>query len=133
MDFKKLLQDNNLRITEPRLIILEKLFNIGEPVSIDALEKKINKKMDISTLYRSLKKMVDTGILYQTDFREGKAFFEYQRHHHHHIVCTSCGIKESVDFCIEKEIKNISTKSKKFNIVKNHSLEFFSTCKKCLV
>jgi Fe2+ or Zn2+ uptake regulation protein len=131
MNFMQILKEYNLRATQPRLRILEELSQTDHPITIDDLQKSLGVNMETSTLYRSLKKMSDAGIVYQTDFRDGKAYFELQDKHHHHVTCTKCGTREDIDICIAKEISPLEKKLKQFQNIKSHMLEFFGVCNKC--
>jgi len=125
------LQACGFKITEQRVAVLSFLISVHEPVSIDVLTKKIPTVNQV-TLYRMLKQFVDKGLVYQTDFRLGKAHFEFQEHHHHHLVCTSCGAQEAVSVCLPNEVPvTVLADSKKFAAITNHSLEFFGVCKQC--
>jgi Fur family transcriptional regulator, ferric uptake regulator len=74
----------------------------------------------------------DLGIIRRIDFREGFERFEFQDHHHHHIVCTDCGQAEEFDLCEVEDISAHALKmSKKFKVIKDHSLELFGLCNKC--
>lgn len=127
--YKEILQKQKLSVTKSRLSILESLDGSG-PITIDTLKKNIGNNIDVSTLYRSLKVMVDTGIIYQTDFREGVSYFEFQGdHHHHHIVCTECKQREIIDLCFGNQAADVA-RSKGYTIT-NHIFELFGLCKKC--
>lgn len=129
--FKKILKDNNISVTKQRLAILEALQNIGVPATIETIKKHITVSMDITTLYRSLSSFVEVGIVYQTDFREGVAYYELQHDdmHHHHLVCTRCRTKTEYHYCPDLPIDDIHTKTG-FS-VSNHMFEIFGLCKKC--
>lgn len=129
------LESVGLRVTPQRLAILGILRNAGEPVSIDTIQKKVGTRANYVTLYRVLKQFVESGLVYQTDFREGKAYFEYQEsgHHHHHITCTGCGVREATDDCHETadNYAHVTRHTKKFRTIQSHTLEFFGTCVGC--
>jgi len=128
--FKKLLKQHNISVTEPRIHILEILKESGEPVTIDYIQKKLEISINQTTLYRSLKKFVDKGIIYQTDFREGVAYFEYHgKNHHHHISCISCKKRQSIDMCPQNFTR--VEKSSGF-VITNHMFELFGLCENCL-
>jgi Fe2+ or Zn2+ uptake regulation protein len=127
-----ILASHNVTATAPRKAILQVLMNAQKPYSIDEIEKKVKGNANYVTLYRVLKLFSDKGIVYQTDFREGKAFYEFQgEHHHHHITCIVCGCREHIPQCDESHIRNISQKSKQFKTISNHTLEFFGICTSC--
>ena len=134
MNYRQTLTTYGLRVTKPRLSIIEELAMHKHPVSIDTLQHKLLASMELSTLYRSLSKMVEVGLVYRTDFRTGKAYFELHSpdHHHHHVVCTSCGVIEDIDGCLARDaVSKITKRSKKFSTISSHMLEFFGKCKKC--
>ena len=131
MDFTQALRDHNLRATSARVSILQALTDANGPLTIEDLQSRLGNQVEQSTLYRSLKKMSDVGLVYQTDFRQGKAYFEYQQHHHHHIVCTDCGVTEDVPLCLQNNIDELTQNSHTFATITSHVLEFFGRCQDC--
>jgi len=128
--YKELLQKHNLSVTQKRIAILSALDQINEPMTIDILKKNIKGAIDTSTLYRSLKNLVDVGIVYQTDFREGVSYFEFQGdNHHHHITCTNCKSRSSVQVCVEDNFSHAAEKTG--YTITNHIFELFGLCKNC--
>lgn len=131
-DFRKILQSKNLSVTKPRLDILSTLKEAGEPLTIDELTKKLSLPSHTTTVYRSLRALVDSGLVYQTDFRNGAAYYEFQEHHHHHhITCTQCKTRISVNVCVKQHIPLIETDTS-FSIT-SHLLEFFGLCSQCQI
>lgn len=129
--YDQLLKQHKLSITQHRKTILKTLASINYPVTIDELSKKIPTDINQTTLYRSLRALVDVGLIYQTDFHEGVSYYEFQgEDHHHHITCTKCKKRESVNLCFKKGIAGVATK-KSFTIT-NHIFELFGLCKNCL-
>lgn len=128
--YTPLLKKAGLSVTEPRLLILFTLDTLNKPVTIEELSKALNQEIHHTTLYRSLKIFVEKGIVYQADFHDGVAYFEYHGDdHHHHVTCTSCKKKKALYLCIESLIPNIEATTS--YTVANHTLEFFGTCERC--
>mgnify|MGYP000689594751 CR=1 FL=1 len=128
---QEILRHAGLKVTKNRLAVLDLLVRSKKPLSVEDIFKKL-KNADQVTIYRILNQFVLNDIIYQTDFRSGKAYFEFQDHHHHHIVCKSCGDLEEVEVCLpEKFIEKVQKSSSKFKKVSDHALEFFGTCGKC--
>jgi Fe2+ or Zn2+ uptake regulation protein len=126
-----LLAQYGFKVTKQRLAVLTYLIDAHEPCSIESLSHAVPSVNQV-TLYRMLKQFVDVGLVYQTDFRSGKAYFEFQAHHHHHIVCTSCGTQEAVETCLPASfVTGVAHGSKGFTKVLHHTLEFFGICKRC--
>ncbi len=125
------LRAHDFKVTEQRVAVLSLLMKVHKPVTIDAVSKALP-EINYVTLYRMLKQFVDAGLVYQTDFRAGKAYFEFQEHHHHHVVCTSCGTQEAVDACLPDQfLKHVATHTSGFATIQNHTLEFFGICNAC--
>jgi Fe2+ or Zn2+ uptake regulation protein len=126
-----ILRKANLKITISRMEILSFLMKTKKPVIVEDVQVGINNAVNLTTTYRTLEQFVQKNIVCQTDFRDGKVYYEYQTHHHHHIVCTICGDTEEVAVCIEEQIPVLVKSSKKFVSVDDHVLEFFGTCTTC--
>jgi Fur family ferric uptake transcriptional regulator len=128
---QEILKNAGMKVTKNRLAVLDLLITSKKPLSVEDIFKKL-KTADQVTIYRILNQFVLNDIVYQTDFRSGKAYFEFQDHHHHHIVCKCCGDLEEVEVCLpEKFIEKVQKSSSKFKKVSDHALEFFGTCCKC--
>lgn len=129
--FKKLLQEKGIQITKQRIALLDTLKKIGKPVTIDTLKKNLSDAMNTTTLYRSLSVLVEKGLVYQTDFRKGVAYYEYQgeQRHHHHLICTSCNEAQEISFCPSAALKKIAREHQFF--MTSHSFEIFGVCINC--
>jgi len=88
-----------LRVTGPRLAVLEVLRRAGKPLShgevADVLERD---GIDRATIYRNLQDLVEAGILSRTDFGAvwhfelaGKGA-DHASDGHPHFVCSECGV-----------------------------------------
>ncbi|HVV39091.1 MAG TPA: Fur family transcriptional regulator [Candidatus Paceibacterota bacterium] len=132
-DFKGILREGGYKATPGRVLLLSTLFGEAKPVTVSYLEKKLKSALDKVTLYRALESMVASGVVREVDFRHGHAHYELQvyRQHHHHIVCTNCGLVEDTNCNTEAFVKQVAKKSKKFDTVVDHSMEFFGICKTC--
>ena len=128
--YKKIIKEKGLSVTDKRISILETLDFMSKPITIELLKENVKIKMDTSTIYRSLKVLVDKGLVYQTDFRDGKSYFEFQgKNHHHHIVCTECKSRTLIDLCVNSGFGAVEEKTG--YTVTNHIFELFGLCKKC--
>lgn len=128
--FKQLLQEKKVPVTKQRIAILEALYKNKKPLTVDSLLKLLDAKMNRTTLYRSLDLMVSLGIVYQTDFRNGVAYFELQSNHHHHFMCTECKTFQDIDVCPTSFFADIQ--EKQGVLIRNHVFEIFGLCKLCL-
>lgn len=125
-----------LRITPLRSKLLTLLQELQKPAS--ALEIRSawagGSNIDLVTLYRALHAFRDAGVVRQLSLRSGLTHYELREphNHHHHLVCTECGVTEAVRECPAKTVENqVLRRSRRFASLKEHSLEFFGTCKVC--
>ena len=130
-DSKKMIKESGLKSTKNREAVLNFLISKSKPLTVEDVSRTL--KINIVTVYRILESFVDKKIIYKTDFRQGKAFFEFQAkdHHHHHITCTKCGFRDHIDFCVETQFTKKIKSTTKFEKIDSHILEFFGVCKKC--
>ncbi|HSC88893.1 MAG TPA: transcriptional repressor [Polyangiaceae bacterium] len=92
------LQDAGLRVTAPRVAVLELLGRAGHPLShrevVDGLGEV---DWDRATVFRNLQKLVETGLAEVSSRAGGIARYELMRdrepaaHLHPHFACRDCG------------------------------------------
>ena len=113
--------EKGVKLTDQRKIIArvlgESKENYGETdhPDVDELYKrviKIDTKISIATVYRTVKLFEEAGILVKHDFKGGKARYEAlsESHHDHLIDIKSGDIIEFVDEEIEKLQKKVAEK-----------------------
>ncbi len=134
-DSKKILSDNNVSITNPRILVLEALLDNKSPITVDELLTKLENQVAKSTIYRVLSDLKKINILQEFTNLENQSVVELlldTDSHHHHLFCSDCGEIIDVEMANEfeeklsKEIKRIE---KKFNfIIEDHRLELFGKC-----
>ena len=86
---------------------------------------KIDSKISIATVYRTVKLFEEAGILIKHDFKAGKARYEINDDHNHLIDINSGEIVEFVDKDIEELQKKIAKKLG-YNLV-DHKLELYGS------
>ena len=132
-------QKKGLKLTDQRRtiarVILESKEAYGESDHPDVDElynrvSKIDPKISIATVYRTVKLFEEAGILTKHDFKGGKARYEAMiESHHDHLIDIKTGeIIEFVDDEIEKLKKKISEKYG-YKLV-DHKLELYGVKKK---
>lgn len=131
---EEILKSLKFKITPARVAILGILQETSLPLSVDEIFKKVKAK-DVNnvTVYRTLESFKQKGLVKEVYLHKDFVSYELASHHHHHIVCDGCGDIEDVDLCFDAQVvSSLTRKSKKFSQIKDHSLEFFGTCKKCI-
>jgi Fe2+/Zn2+ uptake regulation proteins len=129
------LSDNNISITNPRIIVLEQLLKYKKPISVDNLLSSLNNQVAKSTLYRVLNDLKDINILHEFSTPDNQTVVELileDHSHHHHLFCSDCGEIIDVEMATEFEnrlLKEIKRIEKKFNfVIEDHRLELFGKC-----
>ena len=123
----------DVRLTDQRKIIAEVMSNSNDHPDVDELHKRVNKidkKISIATVYRTVKLFEESGIVEKHDFKGGKARYEQSpdEHHDHLIDINSGEIIEFVDKDIEKLQIEVAKKLG-YKLV-DHKLELYATKKK---
>lgn len=88
-------------------------------------------RVGLTTVYRALQTMADTGELDAIRTADGE--MSYRRcsgGHHHHLVCRSCGRTVEVTGPTVEKWANAIAAENGFRDV-NHELEIFGTCSNC--
>ena len=85
---------------------------------------KIDSKISIATVYRTVKLFEEAGILVKHDFKAGKARYEISDDHNHLIDINSGEIVEFVDKDIEELQKKVAQKLG-YKLV-DHKLELYA-------
>jgi len=119
-----------VRLTDQRRIIAEVMSKATDHPDVDELHKRINKidkKISIATVYRTVKLFEESGIVEKHDFKGGKARYEQapDEHHDHLIDINSGEIVEFVDKEIEK-LQNDVAKKLGYKLV-DHKLELYGS------
>ncbi|MBI2681814.1 MAG: transcriptional repressor [Acidobacteriales bacterium] len=124
-----------LKHTDQRDTILHTFLETREHHSVEELHRLVKKrdaKIGVTTVYRTLKLLVDCGLASEVAFHDGVGRYEHQhnRRSHHHMVCTSCG--SSVEF-FSPEVDRIEQEiGKKFHYeTTRHTFQIYGLCDDC--
>ena len=122
-----------VKLTDQRRIIAKVMSESSDHPDVDELYNRVSKidpKISIATVYRTVKLFEESGILTKHDFKGGKARYEalVESHHDHLIDIKSGEIIEFVDEEIEKLQKKVAEKYG-YKLV-DHKLELYGVKKK---
>ena len=124
-----------LKRSQKREVILQTFLATKRHVSAEDLLNLVKKnypEIGYTTVYRTLKLIVASGLGEMVDFDDGVRRYERKlgREYHAHFICTQCGENfEVFDENIEHLSSNLSKKSN-FHPQK-HRLEIFGLCQAC--
>ena len=122
-----------VKLTDQRKVIAQVMSQSTDHPDVDELYNRVSKidpKISIATVYRTVKLFEESGILTKHEFKGGKARYEaiVESHHDHLIDIKSGEIIEFVDDEIEKLQKKVAEKYG-YKLV-DHKLELYGIKKK---
>ena len=122
-----------VKLTEQRKIIARVMSDSRDHPDVDELYNRVSKidsKISIATVYRTVKLFEEVGIVTKHDFKGGKARYEeINEGHHDHLIDIKTGeIIEFVDDEIEK-LQNKVAEKYGYKLV-DHKLELYGIKKK---
>ena len=118
-----------MRMTEQRRTIARVLADSDDHPDVEELYRrcaKVDERISISTVYRTVRLFEDSGIIERHDFREGRARYETMRDSHHdHLINLRTG--QVIEFTSE-EIEKLQTEVARklgYKLV-DHRLELYA-------
>ena len=132
--FNNFFREKKLRMSHPRLLVYQELFNAIRPLSPQELYQgllKKRKRIGLTSIYRSLDLFESLGMVFKIINGSNMKYKLCElENHHHHIVCKTCGHVVELDFCdISKWSKKVM-ESTGYQVT-DHQLSFYGYCKEC--
>ena len=132
------------RMTQGREAIMNVLAEAKGHLSAEDIYMKVHPvypAIGLTSIYRTLEVLTNTGLVYKFEFGDGRARYELAEgskgeRHHHHLVCTGCSrVIDYTDF-IDEELALLKKAeeglSKKYNFtITNHLIQFYGLCHQC--
>ena len=122
-----------VKLTDQRKIIAKVMSEANDHPNVDELYNRVSKidsKISIATVYRTVKLFEESGILAKHEFKGGKARYEeLNESHHDHLIDVKSG--EIIEF-VDQEIENLQKKvAEKYGYdLVDHKLELYGVKKK---
>jgi Fur family ferric uptake transcriptional regulator len=122
-----------VKLTDQRKIIAKVMTEANDHPDVDELYNRVSKidsKISIATVYRTVKLFEESGIVTKHAFKGGKARYEQlMEDHHDHLIDVKSGeIIEFIDHEIEKLQKKVAKKYG-YELI-DHKLELYGLKKK---
>ena len=119
-----------VRLTDQRKLVAKVMSISADHPDVDELHKRVSKldsKISIATVYRTVKLFEEAGIVDKHDFKGNKARYEQApKEHHDHLIDINTGeITEFVNEDIEKLQKQVAEKLG-YRLV-DHRLELYGS------
>ena len=129
-DIEKKCINKGVRLTDQRRLIAKVMSESQDHPDVDELHKRVSKidsKVSIATVYRTVKLFEESGIVAKHDFKGNKSRYEKApEEHHDHLIDINTGeITEFVNEDIEKLQKQVAEKLG-YKLV-DHRLELYGS------
>ena len=133
--FDQHIQQKGLKHSYKRRHILQTFLKNERHLSAEDLFQLVKQEhpdIGYTTVYRTLKLIVESGIAETVDFNDGVRRFERKigREYHAHFICNQCNGQFEV---FDKNIEDLSSRLAQAQgfLPQKHRLEIFGLCKKC--
>ncbi len=117
-----------LKMTQQRKIIVKVLSDSKDHPDVEAVHKraaKIDKKIGIATVYRTIKLFEDNNLLEKHEFKGYSSRYETVRENHHHLIDIRSGkVKEFRNTLVDAMQKQVA-KEMGFKLV-DYRLELYA-------
>lgn len=116
--FEQFVREHNGRLTPQRQFIVKEFLAMKGHYGIDELHdmfRKKGKEINPSTIFRTLKLLVQAGIAQERQFANGNTKYDVNVAHHDHMICLSCNAILEFD---SPTLENVQAR-----ILRNHGFE----------
>ncbi|PWG00100.1 Fur family transcriptional regulator [Levilactobacillus bambusae] len=132
----KILQDNHVRVTAQRRVILNYLMTHHNHPSVEMIATDFQRaglNLSVATLYNTLNLFVDLGIVIELPSDNG-VHYDYFGRPHYHVICENCGKITDVFSPrfpeIERDLEEEAARETGYEISGSH-VEVYGLCPDC--
>ncbi len=133
-DTRQVLGASGLRFTRQRALIMGIIRRGQGHLDADEVYRQARKKeprLSLSTVYRSLQKLKELGLVDELHFDENHHHYEVKpASEHHHLMCLSCGRVIEFDYPLSRYVKKKVNEAKDFDIIKAE-VRMSGYCSRC--
>ena len=126
------MKEKSLRVTAPRLALLQALAEAKRPLSAEEIHTRAGDgQLDLVTVYRSLEALDEAGIVQRHPLERGRSLYALiaAGHHHHHVICRRCGKIERLPGCDTARIEAAARARGYADLT--HVMEIYGVCPAC--
>lgn len=139
--FKQLLKENGLKVTQQRLTVLEAVASCPDRhLTVEEIYELVKTgcpEIGLATVYRTIQLLYELHLIERINLDDGfvryeigKAHGEDRKHHHHHLICTKCGKVISFQDDLLEELEDKISASCGFTVM-DHEVKLYGCCEEC--
>lgn len=126
------LDEQGYRSTAPRRSLAAVIGEQDRHFTAEGLRGQLPPSMGRATVYRTLKILVDSGVLCRVLLEDGDLHYQLSHHgHHHHLLCVICGSSQDLTGCDIEDVL-VDTSSRHGFELSGHWLEVYGRCRNCI-
>ena len=132
---REYLRHKGLKVTQQREEIAQIFLSSAHHLSAEELyqqTRKTHPEVGLSTVYRTLKLLVEASLATERQFGERITRYEpvARGEHHDHIICINCGVIVEFENRKIEELQREVAERNNFTVLR-HKLELYGYCQKC--
>jgi Fur family transcriptional regulator, ferric uptake regulator len=133
--FRRYLRDHHQPVTRQRDLVAQIVLLADDHLSVDGIQRRLrdqNESVGTATVYRTLEKLVESGLVRAHDFGEGFKRYEPMpaQTDHEHLICERCGrVVEFQNERLERMLPIIADEHG-FQHAR-HRVEIYGVCREC--
>lgn len=139
--FKRLLKEKGLKVTNQRLMVLEALAACPDKhltaEEIYEMVKADYPEIGLATVYRTIQLLLELCLIDRINLDDGFVRYEIgnvglgtAKHHHHHLICRKCGKVISFKDDLLEELEEKITETTGFHVM-DHEVKLYGCCSEC--
>ena len=133
--FRAFLKEKRLHGSKVRDLVVDTFLDAENHLGLEAILERARRRdpsVSFTTVYRTMRLLVEAGLVQERDFGSGSALYElsHGRQHHDHLICERCGlVEEFVNEKIEELQERVASKHG-FEL-RRHRHDLFGLCSRC--
>jgi len=137
MDLQTKLNEEGMRMTRPRQVVLSILENATVPLSPQTIHQQsleAHQEIGLVSVYRTLDVLMDLALVRKVHSPDGcHGFVMASPGHHHHLVCRECD--RAVEFSGGEDLSSLMVRVQKETgfTIDGHMLQLFGLCPECQI
>jgi Fur family ferric uptake transcriptional regulator len=133
--FRRYLREHRQPVTRQRDLVAQVVLLSDDHPSVDGIRRALKARgehVGTATVYRTLEKLVESGLVRAHDFGEGFKRYEPMpaQAHHEHLICERCG--RVVEFQNERLERMLPIIADEHGFQpRRHRVEVYGVCREC--